>query len=88
MVQCRVCQAGEPNNSRLFVQLGKPIPAVVRGDELVVVARAGRVVIEAVVTALEDGHEGESIRVRRGDGVDYDVLVTGTRRASVGKAKR
>ncbi|MCH2172749.1 flagellar basal body P-ring formation chaperone FlgA [Myxococcota bacterium] len=62
----------------------EPIPAVERGDEVLVTAKSGPVTIEARVVALEDGRSGDAIRVRRNGGIDYEVLVTGRKRALAG----
>lgn len=73
----------------LVLEAIEPAPAIARGERLVVTARAGPVRIEAMALALEDGREGESIRVRNPDGrARYEVVVTGRRRATAGGTSR
>ena len=56
----------------------EPIPAVEKGQKVSVKASVGKVTLSVTARALEDGNQGESIRVERLDGTDrYMARVTG-----------
>jgi flagella basal body P-ring formation protein FlgA len=65
------------------------LPAVVRGDEVLVTARSGPVEVSAVAVALEDGEPGQAIDVRRDRrGERFEVVVTGVKQARVEGGER
>ena len=66
----------------------EPTPPVAHGQDIVVVATAGRVAIEAVARALEDGGVGDRIRVESPNGRRYGATVTGPGRGRAGGVSR
>lgn len=73
-----------PAGSMLVAQALEPVPAVSRGQQVLVHAQAGRVTVQALAIALEDGEPNQRIRVRRPDGqASYSAVVVAAGQVSV-----
>jgi flagella basal body P-ring formation protein FlgA len=73
-----------PAGSMLVAEALEPVPAVSRGQQVLVHAQAGRVTVKALAIALEDGEPKQRIRVRRPDGqASYSAVVIAAGQVSV-----